>query len=109
MIHPITIDIYSDTICPWCYIGHNKLLSAINSASQFKFDLVWRPFQLNHNIPNKGMQRQLYLESKFGGKQKAKDAYQKIYNIGIENKKERNPIQSIVRPVASQEMSGQSM
>ena len=67
MIQPITIDIYSDTICPWCYIGHNQLLSAINSASQFKFDLVWRPFQLNPDMPVEGMERQQYLEVKFGG------------------------------------------
>ena len=85
MIHPIKIDIYSDTICPWCYIGHNKLLSAINSASQFKFDLVWRPFQLNPDMPYEGMERQKYLEVKFEGKQKAKDTYQTIYNVGIEN------------------------
>jgi predicted DsbA family dithiol-disulfide isomerase len=85
LIQPITIDIYSDTICPWCYIGHNQLLSAINSASQFKFDLVWRPFQLNPDMPVEGMERQQYLEVKFGGKQKAKDTYQSIYNEGIEN------------------------
>ena len=85
MIQPITIDIYSDTICPWCYIGHNKLLSAINLASKFKFDLVWRPFQLNPDMPYEGMERQKYLEVKFGGKQKAKDTYQSIYNVGIEN------------------------
>ena len=78
MIQPITIDIYSDTICPWCYIGHNQLLSAINSASKFKFDLVWRPFQLNPDMPVEGMERQQYLEVKFGGKQKAKDTYQSI-------------------------------
>mgnify|MGYP001225881436 CR=1 FL=1 len=85
MIHPITIDIYSDTICPWCYIGYNKLQSAINSASQFKFNLVWRPFQLNPDMPNEGMGRQQYLEAKFGGKQKAINAYQSIYNAGIKN------------------------
>ena len=85
MIHPIKIDIYSDTICPWCYIGHNKLLSAINSVSRFKCDLVWRPFQLNPDMPIEGMERQKYLEVKFGGKQKAKDTYQSIYNVGIEN------------------------
>jgi len=85
LIRPITIDIYSDTICPWCYIGYSKLKSAIDSASQFKYELLWRPFQLNPDMPNEGMQRQLYLESKFGGKQKAKDTYQTIYNAGIEN------------------------
>jgi len=85
LIRLITIDIYSDTICPWCYIGYSKLKSAINSASQFKYELVWRPFQLNPDMPNEGMQRQQYLESKFGGKQKAKDTYQTIYNVGIEN------------------------
>ena len=83
MIHPITIDIYSDTVCPWCYIGYKKLQSAINSVSHLKFDLVWRPFQLNPDMPNEGMERQQYLEVKFGGKQKAKDTYQSIYNVGI--------------------------
>ena len=57
----------------------------MNSAPQFKFDLVWRPFQLNPDMPYEGMERQKYLEVKFGEKQKAKDTYQSIYNVGIEN------------------------
>ena len=46
---------------------------------------MWRPFQLNPDMPNEGMERQQYLEVKFGGKQKAKDMYQSIYNAGREN------------------------
>ena len=47
----ITIDIYSDTTCPWCYIGLKKLKDAINEFSNGDFKLIWRPFQLNPDIP----------------------------------------------------------
>ena len=81
----IVIDIYSDTICPWCYIGLNKLNSAISKYNFSNFELIWRPFQLNPDMPKEGMKRQSYLEIKFDGKENAKKIYDEIYKSGLSN------------------------
>ena len=53
--------------------------------SYLKFDLVWRPFQLNPDMPKEGMDRQKYLELKFSGKENAKQTYASIYESGLKN------------------------
>lgn len=79
----IDIDIYSDTVCPWCYIGLNKLKLAIAGFSYSDFKLTWRPFQLNPHMPIEGMDRQKYLEKKFNGKETSKKIYKTIYAEGL--------------------------
>ena len=81
----ISIDIYSDTICPWCYIGYKKFISAIKSSQNNSFEIIWRPFQLNPDLPTSGIERQMYLEDKFGGKQNAINTYNLIYKTGLKN------------------------
>ena len=61
------IEIYSDVVCPWCYIGKRRLeraLDQLNGAAQAH--ITWRPFQLNPTMPKDGMDRTTYLEAKFG-------------------------------------------
>jgi predicted DsbA family dithiol-disulfide isomerase len=63
----LTIEIYSDVVCPWCYIGKRRLeraLDQLSDAAQGK--ITWRPFQLNPTMPKEGMDRKTYLEVKFG-------------------------------------------
>ncbi|MGB0411395.1 MAG: DsbA family oxidoreductase [Pikeienuella sp.] len=62
----ITLDIISDPICPWCYIGKTHLDMAIQRVGRQPFDITWRPFQLNPTMPPEGMGRREYLEAKFG-------------------------------------------
>jgi predicted DsbA family dithiol-disulfide isomerase len=81
----IEIDIYSDTICPWCYIGLKKLKSAMAEYSNVEFKLIWRPFQLNPTISLEGLDRKKYLESKFNGKVNASRTYKSIYAAGLKN------------------------
>ena len=81
----IRIDIYSDTVCPWCYLGLRNLKSAIAECSNVKFDLIWRPFQLNPKMPLEGMDRKKYLEVKFNGKNNALRSYKSIYEAGLKN------------------------
>ena len=81
----ITIDIYSDAICPWCYIGFKRLKSAMATFSSIKFNLIWRPFQLNPEMPLEGMDRKKYLEFKFNGKESSSSAYKSIYEVGLQN------------------------
>lgn len=70
------LEIISDPICPWCYIGKSKLEKALASAGN-PFDITWRPFQLNPDMPPEGMDRLTYLESKFGT-DRATDVYAQI-------------------------------
>ena len=74
----ITLDIISDPICPWCYIGKAKLDDALASMPDHPFDIRWRPFRLNPDMPPEGMDRRSYLEGKFGGKEKARQVYDQI-------------------------------
>jgi len=71
----ITLDIISDPICPWCYIGKTQLDKALAAAPDHPFVVQWHPFQLNPDMPREGMDRRDYLEGKFGGKDGAVRAY----------------------------------
>lgn len=69
------LDIFSDPICPWCFIGKAHLDRALEAAPEHNFEIEWHPFQLNPEMPANGMDRRLYLETKFGGKEQAVRAY----------------------------------
>ncbi len=62
----LSIDVYSDVVCPWCYIGKRRLERALNGTGEVRARVVWRPFQLNPTMPPAGMERRTYLEAKFG-------------------------------------------
>lgn len=74
----IKLDILSDPICPWCYIGKARLERAMQSEPDHPFEIEWHPFQLNPDMPAKGMDRRDYLETKFGGKDNAIKVYSEI-------------------------------
>lgn len=65
------IDIISDAICPWCYIGKRRLEKALALAPQPDLKLGWRPFQLNPEMPAEGIDRKEYLRAKFGDPNKS--------------------------------------
>lgn len=79
------IDIYFDTICPWCLIGKRRLESALESRGHISLKIRWKPFLLNPNMPGEGMDRQTYLEQKFGGPARAKRVYDVIAQTGAAN------------------------
>ena len=62
------IDIVSDVICPWCFIGKRRLESALAQRPGLTADITWRPFQLNPQMPPGGMPREDYFAAKFGGR-----------------------------------------
>ena len=74
----IKLDILSDPICPWCYIGKAHLDRALAQTGDHPFEIEWHPFQLNPDMPADGMGRVDYLEHKFGGKEGAMRAYAPI-------------------------------
>ncbi len=76
------IDIYSDTICPWCFIGKRRLERALAERPQPDLEITWQPFQLNPDMPAGGMDRKRYLEVKFGGAAGAKQIYDQVREAG---------------------------
>jgi predicted DsbA family dithiol-disulfide isomerase len=83
MSKQITIDIVSDTVCPWCYVGKRRLEAALQRLPEdFEVLVAWRPFQLNPDLPREGADRRAHLERKFGGKDGAKRVYDAIDQAG---------------------------
>ncbi len=60
------LDIFSDPVCPWCYIGKARLDRALEQRPDHPFVIEWHPFQLNPDMPREGMDRREYLQAKFG-------------------------------------------
>ncbi len=78
-----SLDILSDPICPWCYIGKVKLDRALAQRPEHGLDIFWRPYQLNPQMPATGMDRTEYLETKFGGPDRARAIYGQIRDAAI--------------------------
>ncbi len=78
------IDIISDPICPWCYIGKTRLDRALELNPTHNFIIEWHPFQLNPAMPKDGMDRREYLEAKFGGQKEAIEVYSNIDKTATE-------------------------
>ena len=86
MLGALTIDVVSDVVCPWCYIGKRRLEEALAQLREVEPDLPvdvrWHPFQLNPDLPPEGADRREYLERKFGGPQRAKEIYARVEAAG---------------------------
>lgn len=74
----VTLDILSDPVCPWCYIGKANLDRALERAGDHPFAVEWHPFQLNPDMPATGADRKTYLEQKLGGPARAAAAYRTV-------------------------------
>ena len=72
------INIFADTICGWCFIGHTNLNNAIKKFPDTKFEINHTPFQLNPEMPAEGISRDKYLQIKFGGKDYATPMYENM-------------------------------
>ncbi len=78
------LDIISDPICPWCYIGKAYLDRALAARPDHPFTIEWHPYQLNPEMPASGMDRREYLETKFGGQEGAIKVYSEIAERAVE-------------------------
>lgn len=85
---PLAIDVVSDVVCPWCYIGKRKLeqtLSELRSREpEIEIAVRWHPFQLNPDLPAAGTSRAAYIEAKFGGKARAAEIYARVRSVGTQ-------------------------
>ena len=86
MTDEFRIDVISDVVCPWCYIGQRRLAAARASLPEgdaARIALVrWHPFQLNPDMPQAGIARQAYVEQKFGGPERAAQIYARLSAAG---------------------------
>jgi predicted DsbA family dithiol-disulfide isomerase len=82
----LTIDIVSDVVCPWCYIGKRRLEAALATLAtrdpRRGAQIRWHPFQLNPGLPPAGVDRRTYLETKFGGPARAAQIYDRVRAAG---------------------------
>lgn len=78
----IHIDVVSDVVCPWCYIGKRNLEAALRELGDIDISVAWRPYQLDPTIPPQGRDRREYMEAKFGSGEKLKAIYQRVEEAG---------------------------
>ena len=79
----ITIDIISDHVCPWCYVGKRRLESALEQRPDIETNINWRPFQLNPDIPRAGKDRLEHMQSIFG-EERAQMILDKLPEFGVQ-------------------------
>ena len=76
------VDIVSDTICPWCFIGKRRFERALAEHGVTGVEIGWRPFQLNPAMPPEGMERAAYLKAKFGDAGRIGGVYDRVREAG---------------------------
>ena len=72
------LEVFSDAICPWCFIGKRRLDNVLVGPRGDDIDLTWRAYQLYPQIPIAGMNRDEFMKVRFGGSEKVADAYKRI-------------------------------
>lgn len=78
----ITVDVVSDVVCPWCFIGQKRLDKAIAAAGDVEVHVRWRPFQLDPTIPPQGKDRRDYMLGKFGSEERIREIHARIEPLG---------------------------
>jgi predicted DsbA family dithiol-disulfide isomerase len=78
------LEIVSDVVCPWCYLGAANLMRAVTAQAGHPFAIRWRPFQLDPTIPAEGMDRTEYMTRKFGDPARIEASHQRLAEMGRE-------------------------
>ncbi len=78
----LSIEVVHDLVCPWCFLGLRRMLRTLRRRPDILFELTWRPFLLNPDMPRVGMARADYVVRKFGGEERARRLYASIADIG---------------------------
>lgn len=79
---PLTIDVVSDVVCPWCYVGKRRLEAALAARKDIAPEIRWRPFFLDPTVPRAGKPRIDYITGKFGGVDKITPAHERLTGLG---------------------------
>jgi len=80
----VTIDVVSDVVCPWCYLGKHRLEKAVAAVPEIDVAIRWRPFQLDPSVPPEGMDRAEYIRAKFGSVDALEDGHKRLTEYGRE-------------------------
>ncbi len=86
-----TLDIFSDPVCPWCYLGKANLDRALERHPAHPFVIAWHPFQLNPDMPPEGVDKRSYLLERFGSEQQLAAAHQRFRDIAKQNGVQMDP------------------
>ncbi len=76
------IDIYSDTVCPWCFLGKRRFELALGLRPQYEPRVAWRPFELNPDLPWEGVERAAYLAAKLGDQTRIAAVHESLTGLG---------------------------
>jgi predicted DsbA family dithiol-disulfide isomerase len=87
----IRLDIFSDPVCPWCYLGKANLDRALEAAADHPFQIEWHPFQLNPDMPSEGVDKRSYLAARFGGEAKVDEIHDRLRQIARQNGVDLDP------------------
>ncbi|MRG55359.1 disulfide bond formation protein DsbA [Phyllobacterium sp. SYP-B3895] len=79
-----TIDVVSDVVCPWCFVGRKRLEQALELNPDIDVSVNWRPFQLDPTIPPQGKDRKRYMQEKFGSSDRIFEIHQQLTELGKE-------------------------
>jgi predicted DsbA family dithiol-disulfide isomerase len=84
MAETLTIDVVSDVVCPWCYLGKRRLERALTLVPDLAVEVRWRPFQLDPTIPPEGIDRRAYIEKKFGIAGSVTPTHERLTEMGVD-------------------------
>jgi len=79
---PLPIDVVSDVVCPWCFLGKRRLEAALASIPEIEIEIRWRPFQLDPGIPPGGVDRVTYFRQKFGDVGRVEAIHAQLRELG---------------------------
>jgi predicted DsbA family dithiol-disulfide isomerase len=79
---PLTVDVWSDTVCPWCWLGKRRFEAALRQRPAVPVVVRWHPFELNPDLPVEGADKREYMQRKFGDPDRFKDAQQQLVDLG---------------------------
>jgi len=80
----VVIDVVSDVVCPWCYVGKHRLEAALALRPDVETEIHWRPYFLDPRVPREGMARVDYLSRKFGSDERIRPAHERLSRLGRE-------------------------
>ncbi len=90
-LKPLKIDVVSDVVCPWCYIGKKRIEQALALAPDVPVELTFRPFFLNPSVPREGIERDEYLTQKFGSPERYKELASRVVDAAAQEGLEYHP------------------
>lgn len=80
----LSLDVVSDVVCPWCYVGKRRLEKALALVADIPTEIRWRPYQLAPELPPEGKPRRDYMLAKFGDPERIRQIHQRLTGIGVE-------------------------